>query len=97
MRALFLLLVVGAAAVFGVAALAVADQSIPLDQLDPKVVRAINGKFQGAELLSAEREIERGRTKYEVKIHHDGATWEVEVDEDGQIMEAEREDEDGPK
>jgi uncharacterized membrane protein YkoI len=96
MRALSLLPAVVSAMLFG-APLALADQAIPLDRLDAKVIQAINGKFQGAELLSAEREIEAGKTTYEVKIRHEGAMWEVDVSEDGQITEAEREDEDGAK
>jgi hypothetical protein len=47
--------------------------------------------------LSAERETENGKTKHEVKIRHEGATWEVEVADNGQITEMEREDEDDDK
>lgn len=69
-----------------------AGKSVPVDHLDAKVTKAISSKFEGAELLSAERETERGKTKYEVKIRHEGAIWEVEVADNGEITEMERED-----
>lgn len=72
---------------------AFAGEAVPIDQLDATVTEAIKGKFTDAELLSAERETENGKTKHEVKIRHEGAIWEVEVAENGQITEMEREDE----
>lgn len=69
-----------------------AGESVPLDKLYAKVTDAIAKNFQGAEVLSAERETENGKTKHEVKIRHEGATWEVEVADNGEITEMERED-----
>jgi uncharacterized membrane protein YkoI len=71
-----------------------ADEPVPLDQLSAKITKAISSKFQGAELLSAERETEHGKTKHEVKIRHEGAVWEVEVADNGEITKMEREDDD---
>jgi uncharacterized membrane protein YkoI len=69
-----------------------AGQSVPVDKLDAKVTEAIKKKFPEAELVSAERETEQGKTKYEVKIRHQGANWEVDVTPNGEIIETERDD-----
>jgi hypothetical protein len=69
-----------------------AGECVPVGQLGANITKAIESKFQGAEVLSAERETENGKTKHEVKIRHEGATWEVEVADNGQITEMERED-----
>ena len=71
---------------------ATAGDSVPIDQLDAKVIEAIKGKFQDAELLSASRETDDGKLKHEVKIRHQGEVWEVDVAENGEITEMERED-----
>jgi hypothetical protein len=71
---------------------AVAGEAVPVDQLDAKVVEAIKGKFPGAEMISAEREDEDGKTKHEVKIRHQGQIWEVDVADNGEIQEMERDD-----
>jgi uncharacterized membrane protein YkoI len=71
---------------------AMAGESVPIDQLDAKVVDAIKSKFQGAELLSASRETDDDKLKHEVKIRHQGQVWEVDVADNGEILEMERED-----
>jgi hypothetical protein len=81
-----------AALLAAAAAPAFAGESVPVDQLDAKVIDAIQSKFQGAELLSAERETDAGKTKHEVKLRHQGQVWEVEVADSGEVTEMERED-----
>ena len=73
---------------------AVAGESVPIDQLDAKIVDAIKGKFQDAELLSASRETDDAKPKHEVRIRHQGQVWEVDVADNGEILEMEREDDD---
>jgi hypothetical protein len=81
-------------AALAAAAPAIAGESIPVDQLDAKVVDAIKSKFEGAELLSASRETDDAKPKHEVKIRHQGQVWEVDVADNGEILEMEREDDD---
>jgi hypothetical protein len=70
---------------------AFSGEEVPVDQLDASVKQAIDSKFPNAELLSAERETENGKTKHEVKIRQEGAVWEIDVI-DGAIVETEREE-----
>jgi uncharacterized membrane protein YkoI len=69
-----------------------ADEKIDVKNLPEKVVKAIQEKLPGAQLLSAEKETEDGKIEYEVKVRHDGKKYEVEVTEDGGIKEIERDD-----
>lgn len=67
------------------------EEKIALDQLPAKVKAAIKAKFPDAELISAEKEKEDGKTLYEVAIKHKGRTIEATVAEDGKIVEIEKE------
>ena len=79
------------ASLFAFCGSAFSGEEVPIDQLDANVKQAIESKFPNAELLSAERETEDGKTKHEVKIRQEGAVWEVDVLE-GAIIETEREE-----
>jgi uncharacterized membrane protein YkoI len=70
---------------------ATAGQNIDVKNLPEKVVKAIQGRLPGVQLLSAEREKDDGKIEYDVKIHHDGKTYEVELTEDGGIEEIDHE------
>ncbi|MCE9532711.1 MAG: PepSY domain-containing protein [Planctomycetes bacterium] len=67
------------------------EEKVPLDKLPAKVKAAVKAKFPDAELLSAEKETEDGKTLYEVDIKNKGQKIEVTVDEDGKIVEIEKE------
>lgn len=69
-----------------------AGERIDVKNLPASVVKAIQGRFPGAELLRAERERDDGKVEYEVKFRHRGVRWEAEVTEDGRIKEVERDD-----
>lgn len=75
-----------------VATTVAAGEKIPIKDLPEKVTKAIEARFPGAQLLSAEKEKDDGKIEYEVKIRHDGKKYEVELTEDGKIKEIERED-----
>jgi hemin uptake protein HemP len=69
-----------------------AGQHIDIEKLPENVVKAIQERLPGAQLLSAEKERDDGKIEYEVKIQHDGNKYEVELTEDGRIKEIDRED-----
>ncbi len=73
-------------------ALLSAGEKIKVADLPAAVVKAIEGRFPGAELLSAEMERDDGKVEYEVNIKHAGKKYEVEVTADGVIKEVELED-----
>ncbi|MCX7664968.1 MAG: PepSY domain-containing protein [Gemmataceae bacterium] len=82
--------VIAIALVFG--AVNWAGEKIPLDKLPNAVVKAVKERFPEGEMLSAEKEKDDGRLKYEVKVRNKGKKYEVEVTPDGKILEVERED-----
>lgn len=88
LRYLFAALLLGGSSI----ALLSAGEKIKVADLPAAVVKAIEAKFPGAELLSAEKELDDGKLEYEVKIKHAGKKYEVEVTADGVIKEVERED-----
>lgn len=67
----------------GVASLS-AGEKIALDALPQPVLSAVEARFPGAKLLSAERE---SAQSYEVKLRHAGHRIEVELRDDGVITD----------
>jgi uncharacterized membrane protein YkoI len=66
------------------------EEKVPLDKLPKAVVEAVKAKFEGAKLVSAEKEKEDGKTVYEVNIKHKGHTIEVTVTPEGKIVSVEK-------
>src|SRR5689334_4740830 len=72
-------------------ALASADEEkVPLDRVPKAVREAVKARFPDAELVSAEKETEGGRTVYEVAIKNKGQSIEVTATADGMILEIEK-------
>jgi uncharacterized membrane protein YkoI len=67
-----------------------AEEKIPLDKLPDAVRNAVKDKFAGAELVSATREEENGKTIYEIAVKHDGRKMDVSLTADGKIVEVEK-------
>jgi uncharacterized membrane protein YkoI len=83
-------LVVVVSLVFGAAPSRADEEKIPLDKVPAKVKEAIKAKFPAAELVSAEKEKEDGKTVFEVVIKNAGQKIEVIVDETGKIVAIEK-------
>jgi hypothetical protein len=67
------------------------EDDVPLDKLPAKVTAAVKAKFPKAELVAAQKEVEDGKTLYEVGIKNEGQKIEVTALEDGTIVEVEKE------
>jgi hypothetical protein len=78
------------AASFGLSARA-DDEKIAIDKLPEVVLKAINTKFPGAKLEEAAKEVEDGKTTYEVELTFKEGEYTVSVKSDGTIEEVERE------
>ena len=80
-----------------VAALALAagaraqEEKVALDKLPAKVMAAVKEKFKDAELVSASKEVENGKTLFEVSFKLNGQAHDVTLTEDGTIVEVEKE------
>jgi uncharacterized membrane protein YkoI len=58
----------------------------------PKVVAdAINARFPGATLTSAEKETEGEKIVYDIELKHEGRKYEMDVKADGVVVEIEKE------
>jgi uncharacterized membrane protein YkoI len=68
-----------------------ADEKISADKLPKTVVDAVKARFPGAELKGAEKEMEDGKTIYDVNLKHDGNNYEVAVTPEGKITGYEKE------
>lgn len=92
MRTVWLLLtVVAVAGLMGTFAGARADEEkVPLDKLPKAVVEAVKKRFPDAQLVSAEKETEDGKTVFEVNIKNKGQTIEVTLTPEGTIVEIEK-------
>lgn len=71
---------------------AMADEDIAVSELPARATAAIQSKFKGATLLSAERETKKDRVVYEVKIRVGDKEKEVKVTDNGEILKVEDED-----
>jgi hypothetical protein len=65
---------------------AAADDDVPIDQLPPAVVQAIQQRFPGAKLEDAERKTRDGQQVFEVEIEVGNDDKEVTVTPEGQIL-----------
>jgi hypothetical protein len=71
----------GAAVVF--------QENVPINQLPSPVTAAIKKRFPKSELLEAEKDLENGKVKYEVKVRSDGQNYDVDVTPKGKILKVE--------
>jgi hypothetical protein len=67
------------------------EEKIPLEKLPRAVVDAVKAKYEGCELVSAEKEKENGKDVYEVAIKHKGHNIEVTLTPEGKIVSVEKE------
>ncbi len=65
------------------------EQSIPLADVPAAAIAAADAAVEGLQITSAEVEVERGQTVYELEGTVDGTEYEVEVSADGQVLEVE--------
>lgn len=85
------LIVLGCACCIGVLAVAVAqEERIPLDKVPKAVLDAAKARFPNAEVLAAEKEVEDGKTIYELGIKSKGQSIDVSLLESGTILEIEK-------
>lgn len=61
------------------------EEKISLDKVPAKVMKAVKAKFAGAEATGAAKEVDNGKTTYEVMIKHRDAKIDVSVSEAGEI------------
>jgi len=66
------------------------EEKVPLDKLPKVVVDAVKKRFPEAELVSAEKETEAGKTVFEVVIKDKGQSIEVTTTPEGVITEIEK-------
>jgi uncharacterized membrane protein YkoI len=81
----------GLAALLLLAPLARADEEkVPLDKLPKAVVETVKKRFPAAQMVSADKEKENGKTEYEVTIKDKGQKYDVSVTEDGTLVAIEK-------
>jgi uncharacterized membrane protein YkoI len=66
-------------------------EKIAPDKLPQKIKDAVNGRFPGAEITSAEKEKADGKVVYDIELKHKGRKYEMDILEDGTIIEIEKE------
>ncbi len=67
------------------------DAKIAPDKLPKAVLDSIKGRFPGADITSAEKEIEDNQVVYDIELKHKGRKYEMDIKEDGTIIEIEKE------
>jgi phosphoketolase len=67
-----------------------AEEKVSLTQVPEAVLNAAKTKFPKAELLSAEKEVDDGKTIYEIAINDNGQKADVVVTADGKIVAVEK-------
>jgi hypothetical protein len=74
-----------------VAAIRADDEKVPLDKVPKAVMNAVKLKFPKAKIEEASKEVEGGKTIYEIGIEQDDHDITVSLKEDGTIVEIEKE------
>lgn len=67
------------------------EEKIPPDKLPKAVMKAIMGRFPGADITSAEKETEGGKVIFDIELKHKGRNYEMDIKEDGTILEISKE------
>lgn len=67
------------------------EQKISADKLPAAVKKAVGRKFPDAKIRAAAKEVEGGKTTYEVMLTDEGHSIDVALKADGTILEVERE------
>lgn len=71
-------------------------QKLAPDKLPAQITAAINGRFPGGTVTSAEREVEDGKVVFDIELKHENCKYEMDIKEDGTIIEIEKEIKDVP-
>jgi uncharacterized membrane protein YkoI len=67
------------------------EEKVPLDKVPKVVLEAIKTRFSGADLVGATKELENGKTVYEISFKHKGSNYDVIVTPEGTITLIEKE------
>ena len=67
------------------------EEKVPLDKVPVAVMNAVKKKFPAAKIEEAAKEVEDGKTTYEIGIEQDERDITVSLKEDGTILEIEKE------
>jgi hypothetical protein len=67
------------------------EEKVPLDKVPQAVVRAVKKRFPEAEMRQAGKELEGGKTVYEIAIKDKGQAIDVSLTPEGKLLEFERE------
>jgi Putative beta-lactamase-inhibitor-like, PepSY-like len=85
----------GLAALLGLSVLAVAaradEEKISIEELPSAVKKAVETKFPEAKIRGAAKEVEDGKTTYEVELTVEGRAVDVALNAKGKILEIEKE------
>jgi uncharacterized membrane protein YkoI len=66
------------------------EEKIPLDKVPAKVLKAVQDKFPKAKLTGAVKEVENGKTTYEVSLKDGENAIDVSLKDDGTILVIEK-------
>ena len=66
------------------------EEKIPLDKVPAPVMKAFKAKFPKAEIKAAIKEVEDGKTTYEIESMQDGLSIDCVLKPDGDFVEIER-------
>jgi uncharacterized membrane protein YkoI len=66
-------------------------EKIAPDKLPKAVLDTIKGRLPGADITSAEKEIEDGKVVYDIELKHNGRKYEMDILADGTLIEIEKE------
>jgi hypothetical protein len=79
-----------ATSLIGIATLLADEEKIPLEKVPKSVIDSVKKRFPNAELTAAEKEVENGKTNFEIKLKNNGQSFEIELTPEGSITEIEK-------
>jgi hypothetical protein len=66
------------------------EEKVPLDKVPAKVLKAVKDKFPKAAITGSAKEVENGKTSYEISLKDGEQAIDVSLSEDGKILVIEK-------
>jgi hypothetical protein len=66
------------------------EETVPLDKVPAAVMKTVKDKYPGAKIKEAKKEVEKGKTTYEVAIEHEKQVLDLALKPDGTLLEVEQ-------
>ncbi|HWE35860.1 MAG TPA: PepSY-like domain-containing protein [Isosphaeraceae bacterium] len=66
------------------------EEKVPLDKVPAAIMKTVKDRYPGAKIKEASKEVDKGKTTYEVAIEHESHALDLALKPDGTLLEIEQ-------